>query len=103
MGEPLDPQHPALAGPNRITAADFQGWVQERGLQFAGTWDPRYQAPLSCHDAGEPAAAGGLLVARHGQGAFVYTGLSFFRQLPAGVPGACRLFANLLALGGRHD
>ncbi len=95
----LAPSHPVLNEPNRITAADFEGWVQERGLYFAGTWDPAFTAVLSGNDAGEPPRDGGLLVARYGDGWFVYTGLSFFRQFPAGVPGAYRLFANLLALG----
>lgn len=99
----LAPDHPALNWPNRITPADFQGWVQERGLQFAEAWDPRYLPLLATGDPGEPASGGGLLVAAHGKGRFVYTGLSFFRQLPAGVPGAYRLFANLLALGQRHE
>ncbi len=93
------PEHPLLTRPNRISAADFEGWVQERGLYFAGTWDQRYQTLLSMHDPGEPPRRGSLLVARYGKGTFVYTGLAFFRQLPAGVPGAYRLFANLLAHG----
>jgi LmbE family N-acetylglucosaminyl deacetylase len=92
-------RHGVLTTPNAIGAADFEGWVQERGLYFAGTWDDRWAAPLSMHDPGEPPRKGSLLVARHGKGAFVYTGLAFFRQLPAGVPGAYRLFANLLAHG----
>lgn len=93
------PKHHVLTAPNVLGPADFEGWVQERGLYFASTWHSRYQTPLSMHDPGEPAQYGGLLVARHGKGTFVYTGLSFFRQLPAGVPGAFRLFANLLAHG----
>jgi hypothetical protein len=91
--------HPALTTPNVIGARDFEGWVQERGLYFAETWDPRYETVLTMHDPGEKALAGSLLWARHGKGTFVYTGLAFFRQLPAGVPGAFRLFANLLAGG----
>lgn len=94
----LAPASPVLNWPNRITAADFEGWVQERGLYYARDWDPRYQAVLASGDAGEKPLAGGLIVANHGKGHFVYTGLAFFRQLPDGVPGACRLFANLLAL-----
>lgn len=94
----LAPGSPVLNWPNRITAEDFQGWVQERGLYYARDWDPRYQAVLASGDTGEKPLAGGLLVASHGKGHFVYTGLSFFRQLPDGVPGAYRLFANLLAL-----
>jgi hypothetical protein len=92
--------HPVLATPNRIGPDDWAGWVQERGLYFAESWDPRYAAPLAMHDPGEPPLKGSVLVARSGKGAFVYTGLSFFRQLPAGVPGAFRLFANLVDAGG---
>jgi hypothetical protein len=88
---------PILRAPNRITARDFEGWVQERGLYFADKWDSHYQAPLSLHDPGEPARRGALLIAHFGKGRFVYTGLAFFRQLPAGVAGAYRLFANLIS------
>lgn len=95
----LAPDHPVLNCPNRITAEDFQGWVQERGTYFAWDWDPRFVPILACADPSEPPNSGCLIVAPHGQGWFVYTGLSFFRQLPAGVPGAYRLLANLLALG----
>jgi hypothetical protein len=95
----LAPEQPLLNRPNRITQADFQGWVQERGTYFAEDWDARYAPIFSVADPGEPPAAGSLIVAPHGKGHFVYTGLGFFRQLPAGVPGAYRLFANLLALG----
>jgi hypothetical protein len=73
--------------------------VQERGLYFASNWDKKYETPISFNDPGEEALRGGLLVTRLGKGAFVYTGLAFFRQLPAGVPGAYRLFANLVANG----
>jgi LmbE family N-acetylglucosaminyl deacetylase len=93
----LRPEHPLLMMPNRIGAADFDGWVQERGLYFANPWDPRYESVVSCHDPGEPAREGGLLIARIGKGEFIYTGYAFFRQLPAGVPGAWRLFANLVS------
>jgi len=96
----LAPDHPVLNTPNRITPADFEGWVQERGLYYARDWDARYTAVLAASDEGEKPLAGGLIVAKHGQGHFVYTGLAFFRQLPEGVPGAYRLFANLLALKG---
>jgi LmbE family N-acetylglucosaminyl deacetylase len=89
---------PVVRTPNRLGAADWEGWVQERGLYFARSWDPHYHAVLETHDPGEAPLEGGLLVARVGRGTYVYTGLSFFRQLPAGVPGAFRLFANLLAL-----
>jgi LmbE family N-acetylglucosaminyl deacetylase len=91
--------NPALTTPNRIVPGDFSGWVQERGLYFAGSWDSAYVPLLAANDQGEPSRRGGLLVARHGKGWFCYTGLSFFRQLPAGVPGAYRLFANLVELG----
>jgi LmbE family N-acetylglucosaminyl deacetylase len=94
----LDPAYPAFNQPNRIAEADWQGWVQERGLNFAHTWDPAYTPLLAMADPGGPELRGGLLVAALGKGRYVYTGLSFFRQLPAGVPGAFRLFANLLAL-----
>jgi LmbE family N-acetylglucosaminyl deacetylase len=94
----LDSTHAVFRAPNVITAADWQGWVQERGLYFAHDWDPAYTALLETHDPGGPPLAGGLLVAPVGRGTYVYTGLSFFRQLPAGVPGAYRLFANLLGL-----
>ncbi len=97
----LVPDHPLLSYPNRITRADFDGWVQERGLYFPASWDARYDAPLAMQDPGEKALAGGLLVVRYGRGSYVHTSLAFFRQLPAGVPGALRLFANLLA-GGRQ-
>ncbi len=93
------PGHPLLSRPNIIAEADFDAWVQERGLYFANPWDPRYETPLSSNDPGEPAKDGGLLFARVGKGAFVYSGYSFFRQLPAGVPGAYRLFANIVSAG----
>jgi LmbE family N-acetylglucosaminyl deacetylase len=94
----FDPRHPLLAAPNPITASDFEGWVQERGLYFASAWDSSaFQPVLSSNDPGEPARDGGLLVAPHGDGLFVYAGYAFFRQLPACVPGAYRLFANLVS------
>jgi LmbE family N-acetylglucosaminyl deacetylase len=95
------PDHAAVRAPNRLSAADWKGWVQERGLYFARTWDRRYRPVLETHDPGEAPLLGGLLIAPVGKGTYVYTGLSFFRQLPAGVPGAFRLFSNLLALGQR--
>ncbi len=95
----LRPTDPVLRWPNRIGPRDWAGWTQERGLYFAHSWDPAYTPLLEMHDADGPPLEGGLLVARVGKGTYVYTGLSFFRQLPAGVPGAFRLFANLLALG----
>jgi hypothetical protein len=90
---PLDP---LFQSPNRIGPKDWDGWVQERGLYFAHTWDARYRPLLEMHDASGPPLEGSLLVAQHGKGTYVYTGLAFFRQLPAGVPGAFRLFFNLL-------
>ena len=96
----LAPDHPALNVPNKITADDFAGWVQERGAYFASSWDETHYTPvLAMNDPGGPPLKGSLLVAKHGRGYYVYTGLSFFRQLPAGSPGAHRLFANLLSLG----
>jgi LmbE family N-acetylglucosaminyl deacetylase len=94
--EPLAADHEVLVRPHRIVASDFAGWVQERGLYFAETWDPRYTPLLAAADPGESPLGGGLLFARHGKGRYVYTGLAFFRQLPAGVPGAYRLFFNLI-------
>lgn len=99
----LRPDHPVFHRPNELTARDFEGWEQERSLYHAEGWDARYTALLGMADPGEPEDAGALIVARHGKGHYVYTGLSFFRQLPDGVPGATRLFANLLALGHDHD
>ncbi len=95
----VNPASSLLAFPNRLTASDFDGWVQERGLYFPGRWDPRYETVIETHDPGESDKPGGLLFARHGKGAFVYTGYAFFRQLPAGVPGAYRLFVNLVSAG----
>ena len=91
------PDHPLLNAPNRISRRDFEGWVQERGLYFMSDWDERYDPILQCNDPGEPPQLGGLLYASYGQGVFIYTGYSWFRQLPAGVPGAYRIFANLLS------
>jgi LmbE family N-acetylglucosaminyl deacetylase len=91
-----DPASPLLNNPNRIGPADFAGWVQERGLYFADQWDARYKPLFESHDADEAALPGGTLYARYGRGAYVFTAYSWFRQLPAGVPGALRIFANLL-------
>lgn len=95
----LAPESPALNEPNKITTADFDDWVQERGTYFPNQWDDHFVPILACNDPGESPLKGGLLVANYGKGHFVYTGLTFFRQLPAGVPGAYRLFANLISLG----
>lgn len=93
------PAHAALNQPNKLTANDFNGWVQERGLYFPGEWDKAFEAPLTMNDPNEKPADGSLLIAKYGKGHYVYTGISFFRELPAGVPGAYRLFGNLLSLG----
>ncbi len=98
----LVPDHPVLNYPNKITAKDFEGWVQERGLYFVSKWDERYQALLSANDPGETPKNGSLLVAEYGKGHFIYTGLSMFRELPAGVSGAFRLFANFVSLGNEE-
>ena len=94
----LAPEHPVLNKPNKITSADFDGWVQERGIYFPNQWDEHFTPILACNDADEPPTKGALLVARYGKGYYIYTGLVFFRQLPAGVPGAYRLFANMLSI-----
>jgi LmbE family N-acetylglucosaminyl deacetylase len=95
----LTPQSPLLNWPNRITEHDFDNWVEERGHGFMETWDPHYAALLETHDPGQDPQKGGLLLARTGKGAYVYVALALYRQLPEGVPGAYRLFANLLSLG----
>ncbi|WP_052738656.1 PIG-L family deacetylase [Pontibacter korlensis] len=95
----LAPNHPVLNTPNKITKRDFEGWVQERGLYFPNKWSEEFTPILSSNDPGEPARDGGLLVAKYGEGYYIYTGYSWFRELPAGVPGAYRLFANLISLG----
>lgn len=95
----LEPNNPVFHYPNQITEADFDGWVQERGLYFMDRWAPEFHALLSCHDPNEPGRKGGLLEAQYGKGTYIYTGYAFFRQLPVGVPGAVRLFVNLLSAG----
>ena len=95
----LAPNNLLMNVPNKITPNDFDGWVQERGLYFPNKWDPAWTPILSCNDPNEKPLDGGLLVAKSGKGFFVYTSYSWFRQLPAGVPGAYRLFANMLSLG----
>jgi LmbE family N-acetylglucosaminyl deacetylase len=92
-----DPRNPLLHAPNEISAHDFEGWVQERGLDFASEWDPKYQSVLECHDPGEEPHPGGELYLRYGKGVYIFSAYSWFRELPAGVPGAYRLFANMLS------
>jgi LmbE family N-acetylglucosaminyl deacetylase len=95
----IDPSSPLLSSPNPITKADFDGWVQERGLYYASKWDAHYSTVIATHDPGEEFKPGGMLFTRYGKGAYVFTAYSWFRQLPAGVPGAYRIFANLLSAG----
>src|SRR5271170_1622415 len=97
--EILAPEDGVFHYPNAITARDFDGWVQERGLYFMSKWDDHFTPLLACHDPGEEAQKGGLLRAQYGKGTYIYTGYAFFRQLPAGVPGAVRLYVNLLSAG----
>lgn len=98
----LKPDHPVLNEPNKITQSDFDGWVQERGLYFPNEWASEFEAILSSNDPGEDPKNGGLLIAKHGNGHYIYTGYSWFRELPAGVPGAYRLFTNLISLGKKN-
>ena len=93
----LKPNAPLLNAPNKITQDDFKGWVQERGLYFWTKFDAKYTPLLAMNDPGEPQLNGGLVYAHYGKGTYIYTGLAFFRQLPEGVPGAYRLFVNLLS------
>ncbi len=93
----VDTKAAVLTTPNKLTQADFGGWVQGRGLYFTTEWDPRYTTVLSANDPGEPAKTGGQLVARHGKGMFIYSAYAWWRQLPAGVPGAIKAFVNLVS------
>jgi hypothetical protein len=95
----LKPDHPVMNYPNKISDQDFSGWVQERGLYFPTTWSEEYAEILSSHDKGEDEKTGGLLVTQYGNGFYIYTGYSWFRELPAGVPGAYRIFTNLISIG----
>ena len=97
--EILAPEDSVFHYPNQITPRDFDGWVQERGLYFMDQWDGNFRPLLSSHDPGEQPLKGGLLRAQYGKGTYIYTGYAFFRQLPAGVPGAIRLYVNLLGAG----
>ncbi len=95
----MAPAHPVLNSPNKLSKADFEGWVQERGLYFPDNWDENFTPIISMQDPGESPTTGSLLVAKYGEGYYIYTGLSFFRQFPEAVPGAFRLFANLISIG----
>ena len=95
----LDKTHQVFNKPFKITNNDFNGWIQERGLYFPNEWDEKYTALLSMNDKGETPKTGSLLITKYGKGTFVYTGLSFFREIPAGVEGAIKLFINLLYSG----
>jgi hypothetical protein len=94
----LAPKHPLLNYPNKITADDFIGWKQEQGLYYPSEWDSHFTAILSSNDRGETPKNGSLLVAKYGKGNYIYTGLSFFRELPEGVSGAYRLLANMISI-----
>ncbi len=96
--ELLQPNNPVLNWPNKITEADFEGWEEERGHGFMKTWDPHYQALIETHDPGQDPQRGGLLVAKYGQGTYIYDAFALYRQLPAGVPGAYRILANLISI-----
>jgi hypothetical protein len=98
----LEPQDSAFHYPNQITEHDFDGWVQERGLYFMDRWDDHFKPLLASHDPGQSQQQGGLLRVQYGKGVYIYTGYAFFRQLPDGVPGAIRLFVNLLSSGHRE-
>jgi len=95
----LDPDNAALKWPNVITEKDFEGWIEERGSKFLKSWDPQYQALLETHDPSQEPQKGGMVIAHYGSGVYMYTAYAFYRQLPLGVPGAFRLFANLISLG----
>lgn len=95
-----DLAHPVLSRPNKISLSDFEGWVQERGLYFTSNWDNNYTSPLTMQDPGEKANKGSLIFAKYGKGTYTYSGISWFRQLPAGVPGAVKLFVNLIEQSG---
>ena len=95
----LEPDHPMFKSPNQITPSDFDGWVEERGSKFLAEWDSRYKPLLSCNDKDQEPQSGGLLVAHYGAGIYTYAAYAFYRQLPAGISGAYRLFSNLISSG----
>jgi hypothetical protein len=94
----LEPDSPIFSWPNKITEADFKGWVEERGHSFMQSWDKHYEALTEMHDPDQDDQKGGLLYAKYGKGAYIYVAWALYRQLPEGVPGAYRIFANLLSL-----
>ena len=94
-----NPDHPVLNTPNKITQKDFDGWVQERGLYFPEEWGSEFETVISTNDPGEKPLESGILVAKYGKGYYIYSSLSWFRELPAGVPGAYRLFTNMISIG----
>ena len=94
----LDPSNPIFNWPNKISTKDFEGWVEERGSKWLKSWDPHYSALLETHDAGQPEQRGGLLYAKYGKGIYIYNAYAFYRELPEGVPGAYRIFANMISL-----
>jgi hypothetical protein len=94
----LEPDNPLFKWPNVITTKDFDGWIEERGSKFLRTWDPQYHALLETHDPGQDPQKGGTVLAHYGSGVYVYTAYAFYRELPLGVPGAYRIFANLLSI-----
>ena len=96
--EILQPANPVFTWPNKITSKDFENWVEERGSKFLESWDNRYQPLLETHDAGQEPQKGGLVYASYGKGAYIYNAYAFYRQMPEGVPGAYRLFANMISL-----
>nr|MCU0364791.1 hypothetical protein [Ignavibacteriaceae bacterium] len=95
----INPNHPLMNYPFKITQTDFEGWIQERGLYFPNEWDEKFIPLLEMNDSGETPKTGSILVTKYGKGNFIFTGLSFFRQLPAGVEGAYKLFINLISAG----
>jgi hypothetical protein len=99
--EMLDPSDPVFQSPNKITPGDFEGWIEQRGSKFLSMWDSRYKPLLASNDAGQAPQRGGWLVARHGQGLYVYCAYAWYRQIPYAVPGAARIFANLVSLGAK--
>ena len=95
----LRPNHRLFRSPHVITAQDFDGWIEQRGSKFWKSWDKRYTPLLECHDMGQSPQRGGMLIAQHGKGHYIYSAYAWYRQLPHAVPGAYRLFVNMLALG----